>query len=157
MATGKSSPKHLLKVTLGFGRARSPYWHRKSQRKQSRCWLGNHHENTFQRWRVDLEALAAPVDSEKVNETTSKGDMWIRKSSQPLWLRNSQRKLSRCRLRNHHRNSFQRWWVDSEALAAPVDEEMVNENGVTTNSEIITETPFKGDTWIQESSQPLLT
>jgi hypothetical protein len=28
--------------------------------------------------------LAAAVDSEKVNETTSKGDAWIQKSSQPL-------------------------------------------------------------------------
>jgi len=33
---------------------------------------------------VDLEPLAAHVDSEKVNKTTSKGDAWIRKSSMSL-------------------------------------------------------------------------
>ena len=33
---------------------------------------------------MDLEALAGPVDSEKVNETTFEGDACIRKSSQPL-------------------------------------------------------------------------
>jgi hypothetical protein len=48
VATRKSSPKHLPKVTRGFGSA------------------------------------AALVDYKKVNETTSKGDAWIRKSSQPL-------------------------------------------------------------------------
>ena len=84
VATGKSSMKQLPKVSRGFGGARSPCWLRKSQRKQSRCWLGNPHRNTFQRWCLDLEALAAPVDTEKVNKTTSKGDAWIRKSSKPL-------------------------------------------------------------------------
>ena len=191
--TGKSSTKPLSKVTRGFGRARSPCWLRKSQWKQSRCRLGNHHRNTFQRWRVDSEALAAPVDSEKVNETTSKGDVWIRQRAQPLltekqsmkteplptpksspksipkvtrgflsahspcWLRNSQQKLSCCSFIYHHRNSFQKTHVDSEALTAPVDIEIVNKNWVVADSEIITETPFKGDTWIRESSQPLLT
>jgi hypothetical protein len=33
---------------------------------------------------VDLEALAAPIYSENINETTSKGDAWIWKSSQSL-------------------------------------------------------------------------
>jgi hypothetical protein len=37
----KSSRKHIPKVTRWFGSARSPCWHRKSQR------------NNFQRWRVD--------------------------------------------------------------------------------------------------------
>jgi hypothetical protein len=33
----------------------------------------------------------------------------------------------------------------------------VNENGVTTDWEIITEKPSKGDAWIQKLSGPLLT
>jgi hypothetical protein len=53
-----------------------------SQRKRSRCWLGNHHRKTFQRWRADSEVLTAPVDKEKVNETTFKGDAWIRQRPQ---------------------------------------------------------------------------
>jgi hypothetical protein len=90
---------------------------------------------------------------EIITETPSKGDAWIRKCSQPLlsqkkstkqllnvtrgfvsahspsWLINSQRKLSRCRLRNkkrspcrlvnHLQKYFQRWRVDPEKLAAP--------------------------------------
>jgi hypothetical protein len=47
--------------------------------------------------------------------------------------------------------------VDSEEPAAPLDSENVNENGVDTNWEIVTETPSKGDAWIRKSSQPLLT
>jgi len=53
-----------------------------SQRKRSQCRLGNHHRKTFQRWRADSEVLTAPVDKEKVNETTSKGDAWIRQRPQ---------------------------------------------------------------------------
>jgi hypothetical protein len=41
---------------------------------------------------VDSEALAAYVDSEKVKETTSKGDAWIRKSSQPLLTKKKSKK-----------------------------------------------------------------
>jgi hypothetical protein len=47
--------------------------------------------------------------------------------------------------------------VDSEALAALVASEKVNENGVGADWEIITEKPFKGDLWIRKRSQPLLT
>jgi hypothetical protein len=46
----------------------------------------------------------------------------------PFGLRNRQRKLSRCRLRNRHPNSFQRRRVDSEARPTPVDLEKANEN-----------------------------
>jgi hypothetical protein len=118
-------------------------------------------------------------DWEIITETPFKGDAWIQKRSQPLltqkkstkqliqvtcgfvsapipcWLRNSQWKLSHSRLRNHHRNQFQRWRVNSLAPAAPVDSEIVNENWVVADSAIITETPFKGDAWIQESLDPL--
>jgi hypothetical protein len=46
--------------------------------------------------------------------------------------------------------------VYSEALAAPVDSEKFNKNGVGADSEIINETPSTGDAWICESTQPLL-
>jgi hypothetical protein len=61
-----------------------------------RCQLRNHHLKTFQRRRMDSEVLAAPVDSEIVNEnwattvseivneTDSKADAWIRQLPQPL-------------------------------------------------------------------------
>jgi hypothetical protein len=48
----------------------------------------------------------------------------------PCWLTNSQRNLSRCRLRNHHLNTFQRWCVDSKVLAALVNSEKLNQNEV---------------------------
>jgi hypothetical protein len=99
---------------------------------------------------VDSEVLAAPLDSEKVNEnwvggdweivneTTSKGDAWIRQRAQPLLTDKKSMKLSHYRLRNRQRNRFQRWPVDLSAPTAPVDSEIVNENGFTADSEIIT-------------------
>jgi hypothetical protein len=113
----KSSPKKLPKATRRFWSVSSTCWLTKSKQKRSQCRLENHHRNTFQRWRVDLEELVTYVDSEKVNDTSSKSD----------------------------------------ALTAPVDSAIVNENYVTVDSEIITKTPFKGDTWIRNSYQPLLT
>jgi hypothetical protein len=127
-----------------------PCWLRHSQRKLVRCRLRNHHLKTFQIWRVDSEVLAAPLDSEKVNEnwvggdweivneTTSKGDAWIRQRAQPLLTDKKSMKLSHYRLRNRQRNRFQRWPVDLSAPTAPVDSEIVNENGFTADSEIIT-------------------
>jgi hypothetical protein len=46
--------------------------------------------------------------------------------------------------------------MDSKALAAPVDSDKVNKNGVGADLEIINETPSTGDAWIRESTQPLL-
>jgi hypothetical protein len=47
--------------------------------------------------------------------------------------------------------------VVSTAQTAPVDLEIVNENSVVADSEIINETASKGDVWIQQRTQPLLT
>jgi hypothetical protein len=47
--------------------------------------------------------------------------------------------------------------VDSEVLAAPVDSEKVNENRGEGDWEIINETSSKGDKWILQRAQPLLT
>jgi len=81
----------------------------------------------------------------------------FRSARSTYWLRNDQQKLSRYALRNHHWNSFQRWRVDSKALAASVDSDKVNENGVGAELEIINETPSIGDALIRKRSQPLLT
>ena len=158
-----------------------PYWLRNSQRKLSRSRLRNHHRNTFQRWPVDSEALAAYVDSEKVKETTTKGDTWIlqraqallnqklstktksvptgKSSTKPLSkvTRGFGRARSPCWLRKSQRNNFKRWRVDSSARPAPIDWETVNENWATADSEIIAEIDSKGHTWILERPQSLLT
>ena len=47
--------------------------------------------------------------------------------------------------------------MDSEVLAAPVDSENVNENLVGPDWEIVNETNSKGDMWILQGTQPLLT
>jgi hypothetical protein len=39
--------------------------------------------------------------------------------------------------------------MDSTAQTAPLDSEISNENGVATDSEIITETASTGDAWIR--------
>ena len=70
---------------------------------------------------MDSSARPAPVDletvnenwattvSEIINETDSKCDPWICQCQQAhVDSENSQRKLVRCRLRNHHLKTFQR-------------------------------------------------
>ena len=47
--------------------------------------------------------------------------------------------------------------MDSEELAAPLDLEKVNKNGVGADLAIVNETLFKGAAWIWKCSQPLLT
>jgi 1,2-phenylacetyl-CoA epoxidase PaaB subunit len=44
--------------------------------------------------------------------------------------------------------------VDSLAPTAFVESEIVNDNWVAAESEIITETPSKGDAWIRKRSHP---
>jgi len=152
LLTTKKWTKQLPKVTRGFRRARSPCWLRKSQQKWSRWRLGNHHQNTFLRWRVDLEAPQLLLTTKKWTKQLPKVMHGFGRARSPCWVRNIQRKQSRCRLRNYHRNSFQRWRVDSEALVAPFDIEKVNKNGVGADSEILNETPSIGDAWIREST-----
>jgi hypothetical protein len=131
--------------------------------------MGNRQGNNFQRWRVDSSARPTPVDleivnenwatvvSKIINETDYKGACGFVTTNSPYSLRNSQRKLVRCQLRNHHLKTFQRWRVDSEVLAAPVDSQKVNENWVDADWEIVNETTSKGDAWIRQRAQPLLT
>jgi len=47
--------------------------------------------------------------------------------------------------------------VYSEAVAAPVESEKLNENGVGGDREIVNETSSKGDKCILQRAQPLLT
>ena len=47
--------------------------------------------------------------------------------------------------------------MDLSTRPTPVDLEKVNENLATTLSEIVNETDSKGDAWIRQRPQPLLT
>jgi hypothetical protein len=47
--------------------------------------------------------------------------------------------------------------VDSEVLAAPVDSEKSNKNGVGGDWEIVNETSSKGDARIRQHARPLVT
>jgi hypothetical protein len=91
---------------------------------------------------VDSSALADPVDSETVNETTSKGDAWIQKSSPveiitgtpfegDAWIQNSYQHLLTKKKSTktesvptgiRHRNTFQRRRMDWKALTALLNE-----------------------------------
>jgi len=102
---------------------------------------------------MKTEPLPSPKSSMKSIPKVTRGFISTHIS---CWLRNSHHQLSRRQLRIHHRNTFQRWRVDSEVLAAPVDWKKVNENWVAADSKIIIETALKGDTWIRKCSQPLL-
>jgi len=138
----KSKQNNFQKVTRGFEIAHSPCWPRKSLRKQSRCRLGNHHRNSFQRWGVDSKDLAPLWTQKKSMKTKSmptgksspkhlpKVTHGLGSAHSPCWLRKTQRKQSRWWLGNHHRNPFKRWDVDSEGLTAPIYSEKVYENGV---------------------------
>jgi len=66
-------------------------------------------------------------------------------ANSPCGLRNNQRKLSHCRLRNPQRNGFHRWRMDSTAQKAPVASEILNETAST------------GEAWIRQRKQPLWT
>ena len=75
----------------------------------------------------------------------------------PFWLRNSRGNLSRCRFKNHHRNSFQSWRMDSSAHTSAVDSEIFKETYVTVAAKIIIETACRADAWIRQCTQPLFT
>jgi hypothetical protein len=47
--------------------------------------------------------------------------------------------------------------VDSDVVAAPVDSEKFNENGVGGDWEIVIDTSSKGHKWIPQRAKPLLT
>jgi hypothetical protein len=169
LLTQKMSIKQLQKVMLGFLSVPSLCWLRNSQPKLSRCRLRNHHRNTFQRWRARIQNCSQPLLTQKSQGKPSR--CRLKKSStkhlphvtpgfvraqSPYWVRNSHQKLSRCRLKNYHRNRFHRWCVDSLALTALVKSEKVNENEVSVEWKIINKTPSKGDIWIRQCAQTLL-
>ena len=105
--------------------------------------------------------------SEIFNKTASTGDAWIRQQQQhlrpqksstkllprvmhgfdsakgPCGLRNHQRKLSPCRIRNLQQNCFHEGRMDSTAQTAHAGYEVINETAST------------GDAWIRQRKQPL--
>ena len=129
-------------MTYGFDRAKSRYG------------LRNHQRNCFQGWHMDSKAQTAPVNSEIINEnwvvavveiinkTASTGEARFDSAKSPCWLR------------NHKRNCFQGWRMDSTAQTAPVDSEIINENWVTVDLEILNETASTDDAWIRQRKRP---
>jgi hypothetical protein len=130
----KSSPKQLPKVTRGFGSARRPWW---------------------------LRPWSTKTDSVSTQKSSTKHLPWVTpgfvRAHSPFWFRNSQQKLSHFWIRNSQRNHFHRWRLDSSLCPALVDLETVKENWATTISKIINKTDYKGDAWIRQGPQPLLT
>jgi hypothetical protein len=145
LQTQKSSPKRLPELTHGFVSAHRPCWLRNSEGKLSRYRLRIHHRNWFPSWHMDLLVHTTFFDSGIVNEslvtadlkiiteTASRADAWTRQRTHPCALWNSQRKLSRCWLRNHHWNCLKSWRMDSTSPTAPVNSETVKENWVVTD------------------------
>ena len=74
----------------------------------------------------------------------------------PSWLRNRHRKLSRCRLKNHHQNYFPSWRLVSSAHTIPVVLVIITEN-LADDLEIINETASRVDAWIGQRTQSQLT
>jgi hypothetical protein len=144
-------------VTCLFGSARSPSWLRKKSTKTESVPIRKTLPKHLPKVTRSFGSAHSPYSLRKsqrkwsrcrleiVTEKPSKRDTWIRKRSPPL--------LSHKR----QRNNFQRWLMNSWAPATLVDSKIVHENYVAIDSEIITETPYKGDAWIRNSSQPLLT
>ena len=75
----------------------------------------------------------------------------------PYWLGKSHGKLSRCHLRNHHRNCFKSWPMDSLVPTAPLDSEIVKENREVALSEIDTKNVSKAEACIPQRTLPLFT
>jgi len=67
----------------------------------------------------------------------------------PYLLGNIHGKLSPCRLRIHHRNSFKSRRMDSSVHTAPVDSKIAKEILVDADLEIINETASIADVWIR--------
>jgi len=147
----------------GFDSANSPSSLRNHQRKPSSCQIINHQRKCLHGWQMDSTAQKAPLASEIIYYTGSKGYARIRQRKQPLGtqklstkllprvthefdsvkspcgLKNHQRKLSRCWIINNQRKCFHGWHIDSTAQTAPVASEIINENLDAIDSEIVTE------------------
>jgi hypothetical protein len=137
--------KLLPLVTQGFDSAKSTFRLKNYQQKLSSCRLINHQRNCFHGWRIDSKPQTAPGP----HKSSTKLLPWVRhgfdSAKSTCGLRNYQRKLSHCRLRNHQQNCFYRWHMDSTAQTAPMA------------SEIINEIAPMGDLWIWKHKQPLRT
>jgi hypothetical protein len=140
-------------ITCGFVGAHNPSWLWNRQRKQSLFRLRIHQCYWLHNWRLDSSAHTIPVDSEIIT------DSWVAANSKtstkllpqlkrgfirarsPRWLGSRHWKLSCSLLRNHQRNYFPSWRLDSSMHTSPVDSEIVNKNWVVDDSEIVTRLP----------------
>jgi len=79
-------------------------------------------------WGVDSEALVAPVDSENVNETTSKRDAWIRQRAQPLFTQKQSMKTEPLPSPKSSKKSIPMVTRGFVNATSPVDLEILNDN-----------------------------
>jgi len=156
-------------VTNWFGSPHSTCWHTKSQGKLSRCPIRYHYWNfsiadpwirqptspllTHKQSRK-TESLSTQKSSPKLFQELTNGMI---STHSPCWLRKRQGKLSPYPLRNSPRNLFHKWGMDLSAHTAPIDLEIVKENWVASHSKIASKTAFRGDAWIPQCTEPLLT
>jgi hypothetical protein len=117
----------------GFISAHCRCSHRKSLGKPSRCRLTNHHLKCFHSWRMDSSAHTTPLTPKEARKTES------------------------FPYRNSPRNCFHRWQMDSSAHTIPVESKTVKENWVAAHSQIAPETAFRGEAWIPQRTETLLT
>jgi hypothetical protein len=102
---------------------------------------------------MKMESLVTHISSPRLFAELTHGFV---SAHSPCWLWNSQWKLSRYPFRNHHRNCFRRWCMDSSTHAALVDLEIFMKNWVSAASEIVTETASTGDLWFRQGTQPFV-
>jgi hypothetical protein len=154
LGTQKSSTKLLPQVTYGFDSASSP-WDSEIINKTA---------STGDTWiRQRKQPLWTPKSSTKTESLSSQKSStklllrvthWFHSAKSPCGLWNHQRKLSCWRLRNHQRNCFHGWHVDSTEHTTPAGLKIITENLVTVDSEIINESASTGDAWFDNTNSP---
>jgi hypothetical protein len=96
----------------------------------------------FETWKLVFWA----TPRKKTSENSWKHVSMIQRSDQML--------CSFWRLRNHQRNCFHGWHVDSTAHTTPAGSKIITENLVTIDSEIINKSASTGDAWFDSTNSP---
>jgi len=149
MLIQKSSTKLLGERTLGFVSAHSPCVLGNIQWKLCPCRLRIHHKNSFKSRRMDSSRKTELMSKKSSPKLLAEPTHGFVSADSPCRLTNCKGKRSRCR-RNHHRNCLQSWLLDSTGHTAPVHSKIFKENWVVADSEIITKTAFRADSWIRQ-------
>ena len=95
--------------------------------------------------------------SEIVTENVSRVDAWIHQRTLHLFTQKESRKTESLPTHKSSLKMFPELMHGFISAHYPFDTEGVKENGVAAHSEIAPESAFKGDAWISQRTQPLLT